>query len=101
MERPNFTLCRTHDTDENLIGDYVFKIYSEYGSSESVSTFSIVKSSMPMIVTRNTVEELVTNSTATTELQLKNQIKFLLGHISYISIFLSHSKISSQIFCIP
>ncbi len=46
--------------EENLIGDYGLRIYSEFGSSESVSTFSIVKSSMPVIVTQNTVEELVT-----------------------------------------
>lgn len=41
----------------NLIGDYILKIYSEYGPSESVSTFSIIKSSMPVIVTQNEVEE--------------------------------------------
>jgi len=46
--------------EENLIGDYGLRIYSEFGSSESVSTFSIVKSSMPVIVTQNTVEESVT-----------------------------------------
>jgi len=46
--------------EENLIGDYGLRIYTEYGSSESISTFSIVKSSMPVIVTQNTVEELVT-----------------------------------------
>ena len=47
------------DTDEkNLIGDYKLRIYSEYGSSETISTFSIIKSSMPVDVTQNTVEEL-------------------------------------------
>jgi len=46
--------------EENLIGDYELRIYTEYGPSESISTFSIVKSSMPVIVTQNTVEELVT-----------------------------------------
>jgi len=35
----------------NVIGDYGLRIYSEYGPSESVSTFSIVKSSMPVTVT--------------------------------------------------
>ncbi len=44
----------------NMIGDYVLRIYSEYGPSESVSPFSIVKSSMTVIVTQNAVEELVT-----------------------------------------
>ena len=43
--------------DTNLIGDYVLRIYSEYGPSESVETFSIIKSSMPVIVTQNEVEE--------------------------------------------
>ena len=41
----------------NLIGDYVIRIYSEYGISESVQTFSIIKSSMPVIVTQNDVDE--------------------------------------------
>ncbi len=46
----------------NLIGDYVLRIYSEYGTSESVSTFSVVKSSMPVTITQNTVNELVTSN---------------------------------------
>jgi len=41
----------------NMIGDYVLRIYSEYGISESIETFSIIKSSMPVIVTQNEVEE--------------------------------------------
>ncbi len=49
------------DTDEeNKIGDYEIRIYSEFGTSENVSTFSIVKSSMSVTVTPNTAEELVT-----------------------------------------
>ena len=44
--------------DDELIGDYGLRIYSEYGLAEAVSTFSIIKSSMPLIVTQNTVEEL-------------------------------------------
>jgi len=40
-----------------MMGDYVLRIYSEYGLSESVETFSIIKSSMPVIVTQNEVEE--------------------------------------------
>ena len=39
--------------EENLIGEYGLRIYSEYGSSESVSTFSIIKSSMPITITQN------------------------------------------------
>jgi len=46
--------------EEILIGDYVLRIYSQFGLSESVSTFSIIKSSMPIIVSQNPVEELVT-----------------------------------------
>ena len=49
------------NNESNIIGDYVLRIYSEYGSSETVSTFSIVKSSMPVILTQNTIEELVTS----------------------------------------
>jgi len=41
----------------NMIGDYVLRIYSEYGISESIETFSIIKPSMPVIVTQNEVEE--------------------------------------------
>jgi len=47
--------------DEILIGDYVLRIYSEFGSSESVTTFSIIKSSMPATVTQNAVEESITS----------------------------------------
>jgi len=67
----------------NMLGDYVLRIYSEYGSSESVSTFSIIKSSMPVIVTQNavdeseTLEELVTPDESVTpeELTLMNQLE--------------------------
>jgi len=47
--------------DEILIGDYVLRIYSEYGSSEDISTFSIIKSSIPATVTQNSVEESITS----------------------------------------
>ena len=45
--------------EQTLIGDYTLRIYSEYGVSENVSTFSIIKSSLPL-TTQNTIEELVT-----------------------------------------
>lgn len=46
------------DSDKsNLIGDYELRIYSEFGSSEIVSTFSIVSSSMPLNTTQNSLEE--------------------------------------------
>jgi len=51
--------------EENLIGEYGLRIYSEFGPSETISTFSIIKSSMPITIIPNTVEELVTsNSTS-------------------------------------
>jgi len=67
----------------NLIGDYLLRIYSEYGPSESVETFSIVKSSMPVIVTQNSIEESVTPEELVTpdesitpeELTLMNQLE--------------------------
>ena len=34
-----------------LMGDYVLRIYSEFGISESVETFSIIKLSMPITIT--------------------------------------------------
>ena len=55
------------ESDESMIGDYQLRIYSEYGSGESVSTFSIVKSSMPGTVAQETVEELVTDEELVTE----------------------------------
>lgn len=47
------------EDESELIGDYGFRVYSEYGTSESVSTFSINKSSLP-IVTSGTLEQLET-----------------------------------------
>lgn len=44
--------------EENLIGDYGLRIYSEFGTAEAVSTFSVIKSSMPVVTTQNTIEEL-------------------------------------------
>jgi len=44
--------------EENLIGEYGLRVYSEYGSSESVSTFSIIKSSMPITIAQNPVVDL-------------------------------------------
>ena len=64
----------------DLIGDYGLRIYSEYGPSEAVSTFSIIKSSMPITIIPNTVEELVTsNSTSDVEdieeLEIENSVQ--------------------------
>ena len=64
----------------DLIGDYGLRIYSEYGPSEAVSIFSIIKSSMPITIIPNTVEELVTsNSTSDVEdieeLEIENLVQ--------------------------
>ncbi|WP_299291912.1 hypothetical protein [Nitrosopumilus sp.] len=55
------------DDESELIGDYGFRVYSEYGPSEAVSTFSIIKSSMP-IVTSGTLEQLETIEDTTEEI---------------------------------
>ena len=66
--------------EEQLIGDYGLRIYSEYGPSEKLETFSIIKSSMPITIIPNTVEELVTsNSTSDVEdieeLEIENSVQ--------------------------
>ncbi len=45
--------------EETLLGEYILRVYSEYGSAENASTFSIIKSSMPVTVTQNEVDELI------------------------------------------
>jgi len=44
--------------EEELLGDYELRIYSEFGSSEADEIFSIIKSSST--ATSNTIQELVT-----------------------------------------
>jgi hypothetical protein len=46
--------------EESNMGNYELIIYSEFGSAETTSTFSVIKSSMPEPISQNTVEELVT-----------------------------------------
>ncbi|MCV0430986.1 hypothetical protein [Nitrosopumilus sp.] len=45
------------DVEVNLVGDYVLRIFSEYGPSEAVSTFSIIQSSKPLAITQNPTQE--------------------------------------------
>ncbi len=53
-----------YEIDENMLGDYTLRIYSEFGPSESISPFSIVKSIIPTAIIPNTAEELeIENST--------------------------------------
>ena len=46
------------DVETNIVGDYVLRIFSEYGPSEAVLPFSIIQSSKPLIVTQNATQEL-------------------------------------------
>ena len=47
------------DNDEsNLIGDYGLRIYSEFGTSEAISSFSIIKSSMPPTISQNIPDDI-------------------------------------------
>jgi len=46
------------ENEEELLGDYELRIFSEFGSSEADEIFSIVKSSST--VSSNTIQELVT-----------------------------------------
>jgi hypothetical protein len=46
--------------EESNMGNYELIIYSEFGSAETTSTFSVIKSSMPEPISQNIVEELVT-----------------------------------------
>ncbi len=41
------------DVETNIVGDYVMRIFSESGPSEAVSTFSLIQSSKPVVVTQN------------------------------------------------
>jgi len=44
------------DTETNIVGEYVMRVFSESGPSEAVSTFSLIQSSKPVIITQNTEE---------------------------------------------
>ena len=59
------------DDESNLIGDYGLRIYSEFGTSEAVSTFSIIKSSMPPTISQNIseVESIEVESTQVEEVE--------------------------------
>ena len=59
------------DDESNLIGDYGLRIYSQFGASEAVSTFSIIKSSMPPTISQNIskVESIEEESTQVEEVE--------------------------------
>ena len=66
------------DEDEtNLIGEYGMRIFSEFGTSEITSTFSIIKSSMPIPVIQNNTETLETQVISSEELDNPDRIESL------------------------
>ena len=77
--------------ETNLIGDYILRVYSEYGPSESVSTFSIIKSSMPVTVIQNavdeseTLEELVTPDEIVTPEEYYDDLEDQLENFCYMT----------------
>ena len=46
------------DNESNLMGDYGLRIYSEFGTSEAITSFSIVKSSLLPTISQNISEEI-------------------------------------------
>ena len=54
------------NTETNIVGDYVMRIFSESGSTDAVSTLILIQSSSPVVVTQN-IEE----STPSEDLKLK------------------------------
>ena len=44
------------DAEINIIGDYVMRVFSESGPTDAVSTFSLIQSSNPVVITQN-IEE--------------------------------------------
>ncbi len=44
------------DTETNIIGDYVMRVFSESGPTDAVSTFSLIQSSNPVVITQNIKE---------------------------------------------
>ena len=46
------------DDESNLMGDYGLRIYSEFGTSEAITSFSIVKSSLLPTISQNISEEI-------------------------------------------
>jgi len=69
----------------NMIGDYVLRIYSEYGLSEDAKTFSIIKSSMATTVTQNAVEELVTPDELVTPEEYYDDLEDQLENFCYMT----------------
>ena len=54
-------------SDEELVGEYDLRIYSELGDIETISSFSIIKSSMPHLSQTTTEEPEITAETEISE----------------------------------
>jgi hypothetical protein len=73
------------DVETNIVGDYGMRIFSESGPTETVSTFSIIQSSKPAVVTQNIEEseslesetevELLESETESLEIKTLEQSK--------------------------
>lgn len=60
------------DVETNIVGDYGMRIFSETGPSEAVSTFSLIQSSKPAVVTQNIEESEPSVESEVESLQIEN-----------------------------
>ena len=64
--------------EESLVGYYDMRIFSEFGTSEETSTFSVIKSSMPELLVQTTPEPLpVSEETLVEESENDSQVESL------------------------
>ena len=56
------------NAETNIVGDYVMRIFSESGPTDAVSTFSLIQSSSPVVVTQN-IEESAPSEESETEVE--------------------------------
>jgi len=59
------------NAETNIIGDYVMRVFSESGPTDAVSTFSLIQSSNPVVVTQN-IEESVPSEES--EIEVESEI---------------------------
>jgi len=58
------------DIEANIVGEYGLRVFSEFGPTSASSTFSIIQSSKPVIVTQNIEESKV-------EVELEKEVQLL------------------------
>jgi len=58
------------DVETNIVGEYAMRVFSESGPSEAVSTFSLIQSSKPVIVTQNAEDLELLEIESETEVEL-------------------------------